>query len=310
MIPPYLRNSSKVFGIWCCDNVFSPHFLLETSNTAFGMVLNDRSLLQILPMQGGAVLSFNDNFEAEFYLNNFYPSSWICARFSQIFSGYRGWSTEKCFYLFSSTRNLDFEYLPFDYHRFHMQHLQIFSIETLKNICIKDGYQIRSIKQLDTVRKKRNLVALLKLIWVLNTISLFLSNNLPLRSRLCYFGPTNKKIRSCVQACESLCSPKSDNLKSCWSVRTPSFALAWGNSAETRTVLPIVTAIARRLRVLRCRSNAGFASVSLRLRTSVGGEPADLWPTYSASEGRQALPRRGLLLWADPPLGVCGPRSC
>ena len=93
------------------------------------------------------------------------------------------------------------------------------------------------------------------------------------------------------------------NAWNCWSVRTPSFALAWGKPAGTRTVLPAVTAIARRLRVLRCRnpkanlvadsrgtrarrssaawrstrssrscrSNAGSASVSSRARTSAPG---------------------------------------
>ena len=61
-----------------------------------------------------------------------------------------------------------------------------------------------------------------------------------------------------VQALRELVLPQARQIQelrepwNCWSVRTPSFALAWGKPAGTRTVLLEVTAIARRLRVLRC----------------------------------------------------------
>ena len=56
----------------------------------------------------------------------------------------------------------DFVHLAFNHDRFLMQHLWIFSKNSLKNICDQSGYEIVVSDQVTTVRNKRNLVCLLR----------------------------------------------------------------------------------------------------------------------------------------------------
>ena len=55
----------------------------------------------------------------------------------------------------------DLDFLPDNHDRFHMQHLSIFSKDSLKRTCLKAGYKIEAIDQSITIRGKNNLNALL-----------------------------------------------------------------------------------------------------------------------------------------------------
>ncbi len=54
----------------------------------------------------------------------------------------------------------DFDYLPPNHDRFLMQHLSIFSAETLKSTCLKAGLKVQHIKHAVTIRKRHNLIAI------------------------------------------------------------------------------------------------------------------------------------------------------
>jgi len=53
----------------------------------------------------------------------------------------------------------DFDYLPPDHDRFLMQHLSIFSSETLRITCQKAGLHVYHVKHAITIRQRHNLIA-------------------------------------------------------------------------------------------------------------------------------------------------------
>ena len=103
------------------------------------------------------------------------------------------------------------------------------------------------------------------------------------------------KILSEVQALRELVLTQARQIQelrgawNCWSVRTPSFALAWGKPAGTRTVLPAVTAIARRLRVLRCRSPK--ANLVADSRGTWARRPSAAWRSTRSSRSCRVYQR-------------------
>ena len=58
---------------------------------------------------------------------------------------------------------LDLEYLPSDHDRFMMQHLWIYSKNSLSSVCNRTGFKVDEIEQVTTIRNKRNIVALLSI---------------------------------------------------------------------------------------------------------------------------------------------------
>ena len=112
----------------------------------------------------------------------------------------------------------------------------------------------------------------------IRALKLFNFNYLHLILKLCWIVPMRTKIPSEVQSLRELLLTQARQIleliesRELLECENAELSSCLGKISRTCTALPVVMAIARRLRFLRYRCNAGFADMSSRSRTSAPGE--------------------------------------